>query len=208
MGGISILALVLVAALIAGRIRGGSLHQVSNASLRMAVLVPIALVLQALASSQGLLPDRLRESPVPTIAVVVSMALAAVFIGVNRLLPGMLVIALGLGLNAAVILANGAMPVSEKALDRAGVAEVPLDQRRPEAKHSRLTEYTRLSPLADVIPLPPARLVASAGDVAIWAGMFLLVQGLMLPSGRSRAARGARDNAAEPTANPASPAPE
>ncbi|HET7483154.1 MAG TPA: DUF5317 domain-containing protein [Actinomycetota bacterium] len=102
------------------------------------------------------------------------VALAA-FLIANHSLPGMKVAALGFLLNATVIAANGAMPVSAR-------AELTVHDELPPAegagyKHERLDDDTVLPWLGDVIALRGVETVVSAGDVLIAAGIGLLVYG-------------------------------
>jgi hypothetical protein len=96
----------------------------------------------------------------------------------NRRLPGMPLIALGVLLNALVIGANGgAMPVAAPALERigaSGAVEHLLAAGRRQ-KSVLMTDHARLAVLGDWIPLAPLRTVISPGDVAIGLGGMLLV---------------------------------
>jgi hypothetical protein len=122
----------------------------------------------------------------------VSAALAAGFVAANVRVPGVPLVGLGLLLNAAVVGLNGAMPVSARALERAGVsAAQPIDGR-----HETLSDDTRLGLLGDVIPLPLPfhREVVSPGDVLVAAGVGLLVLGALYGAGQQGAsAPGAGD---------------
>ncbi len=76
--------------------------------------------------------------------------------------------------NALVVIVNGAMPVSESAAARAGISaeQLALDT---DDRHEPLDGATRMTPLADRIPvpIPGHREVDSLGDVAIAAGAGL-----------------------------------
>ena len=93
----------------------------------------------------------------------------------------------GLLANAAVIAANGAMPVDPAAI---GAVLPPADPTASigytlRGEHELLTSSTRLPLLADRIALRPIRTVISIGDIAIALGAAALVVDLM----RSRPAR-------------------
>nr|WP_269205087.1 DUF5317 domain-containing protein [Motilibacter aurantiacus] len=125
-------------------------------------------------------------------------ALAALAVVVaNRWRPGVPLIGLGLVLNAAVVVANGAMPVSLVAAERAGV---PYERLHLDADpaHEPETPSTRLRMLGDVVPVasPLRREVVSAGDVMVAAGAGLfLFSGTHSRPGRRRR-RPSRDVAA------------
>jgi hypothetical protein len=113
-------------------------------------------------------------SPAYAVLLALSALLAAVFVVANVRVPGVPLIALGLLLNAVVIGLNGAMPVSEAAAQRAGVA---TDALVGELRHTTSGDGTTLGALGDVIPVPlPWRAeVVSVGDVFVAAGVGLLV---------------------------------
>lgn len=104
--------------------------------------------------------------------VLVSYALLLAFAVRNLHFVGMPLVLLGLTLNCAVIAANGAMPVRPEALVAAGTVEraelASLDvgpKRRLEERGDRLTA------LADIVPLAPARTVVSFGDLVLYVGL-------------------------------------
>jgi hypothetical protein len=96
------------------------------------------------------------------------------FIAANRYLPGMVLVLLGFGLNALVIIANGGMPVSPDALVAVGGSPT-VDP----GKHQLLTDGSSLAFLADVIPVRVLSTVVSIGDIILAAGVGILVVGLM-----------------------------
>jgi hypothetical protein len=116
----------------------------------------------------------------------VSGTLLAQFVIRNTGLPGIPLAGLGLLLNAAVIILNGAMPVSLEAAARSGVSVEQLDLAGG-ARHEPLDAGTRLAPLADVVPapVPGLREVTSAGDLLLAAGLGLFVFGGMQPRRRT-----------------------
>ena len=96
---------------------------------------------------------------------------------------GIAVMAVGWGLNGAVIFANGGMPVPQSVLDHPPThLDRALDLHRFE--HSVLSPSTRLRWLADVVPVPCLPRVwrddhrTSCGGVS--AGDLLLVGGLAI----------------------------
>ncbi|MGQ0846636.1 MAG: DUF5317 family protein [Sporichthyaceae bacterium] len=112
----------------------------------------------------------------------VLLAVAALLLGrfalVNRCVPGVVLACAGVGLNAAVVLANGAMPVEQKAVVRAGLdpaaAALDADRRREFAG-----DGTDLRWLGEriAVPTPVRSEVVSLGDVATAAGLGLFVFG-------------------------------
>lgn len=95
-------------------------------------------------------------------------ALGGTVIGaaVNYRLTGAILVALGGSLNLIVVLLNHGMPVDPGAVAMVS-AQIPRD-----ALHVALDAGTRLSFLADIIPVGVVRSVYSVGDVAIAVGGF------------------------------------
>ena len=168
-----ILLSVLVGYLVGGRLRG-----FERLSLRYWWLAPIGLGLQALP-----LPDARHGTDflVRMAVLGASYVLLLLFAGINIRITGMPLMLVGLGLNAAVVIANGGMPVSRHALEVSGQTEVlKLLTADEGAKHHLMTSADRLTPLADVIPIPPpVGQVASVGDVFIYAGLAWLIVAVM-----------------------------
>ena len=108
-----------------------------------------------------------------------SYALLLLFAWANRRLPALWLVMAGLVLNILVIGVNGGMPVSASALETAGArAEGLLDAG---AKHHLMGPDDRLTPLGDVIGIPPPiGAVISIGDVLLYAGVAILVVAVML----------------------------
>jgi hypothetical protein len=113
----------------------------------------------------------------------------AVVVWVNRQLPGMLLLGLGLLLNLVVMCANGGyMPIEPAVVERIGHADHAVatgsGTRLAYSKDIVLPrEETRLWLLSDVLVLPPPfplPSAASIGDVCIAAGAFFLVQRALL----------------------------
>ena len=82
-------------------------------------------------------------------------------------------------LNLLVIVANGGMPVSWSALERAGIASSTSVIRGHLAKHVPINGGTVLRALGDTIPLGWFRSVVSPGDVLIAIGIGVLVVATM-----------------------------
>jgi hypothetical protein len=99
---------------------------------------------------------------------VFALASTAIGAAANIRLTGAALVALGGALNLAVVLLNHGMPVDAGAVAAAG-ASMPTD-----ALHVTIGDATLLWPLADVIAVPVAHAVYSAGDFCIALGGFLV----------------------------------
>ena len=175
--------LVIAGGIVGGWLRGGSLHRLARVSLPGWPLVVVALVVQALGAFAVVLG---LENPHAWYVggMLTSAVLVALFVARNRALPGMPLVALGFVLNAIVVTANGAMPVSTDAARRAGIA-LSAVHAGTDAKHELLDDDTWFAFLADVIPVPLpfapiGSNVLSAGDVVLAAGIGVLVTNGML----------------------------
>jgi hypothetical protein len=184
---VSLVVTVLLVALLVGRVSGGSLSGFGRLRLRFPALVVAALAAQLLGTVAG--------GPLHLVGLVVSLALALAFVLVNRALAGTGLVAVGLLGNMVVIGANGAMPVSLAAAERAG-APVEHLLAGTDPRHELQGDATRLSALGDVIPVrhPVRPEVVSVGDVLIASGLAQLVVVAMRsatrpagPGGRSAA---------------------
>jgi hypothetical protein len=114
----------------------------------------------------------------------------------NLHLVGMGVLTLGMALNAAVVLVNGAMPVRATAVVAAGVAE-PGELVLVDLGAGRRYEATGdwLAMLGDVIPVSPIGAVLSFGDLIVLMGIGVVASDLVRyarrpqPGSSSRALR-------------------
>lgn len=166
---------VVVVAVAVSYLRGGRLTRLAEAPLRATWLLLVGLGLQVavdVAAARGALGD---ASTAGWLLLLVSQLLVLAWVVANHHLPGTVLIALGLAMNAVVIAANGAMPVSPAALAALGADPGVV----PAGKHTLLTEGTRLPWLADILPVPLLRVVISAGDIVLAAGLIPLTHALM-----------------------------
>ncbi|MGO9581594.1 MAG: DUF5317 family protein [Acidimicrobiales bacterium] len=92
---------------------------------------------------------------------------------------GFRVVGVGWALNLLVILPNEGMPVSESALDGAGIAPSTSVIHGHLAKHVSMNHGTVLRGLGDVIPLSWFRTVLSPGDIVMAVGIAVLVAAVM-----------------------------
>jgi hypothetical protein len=170
---------IVIAAVAVAYLRGGRLHHLAEAPLRAPWLLFVGLGLQLavdIGAGRGLLAD----AGAPGLGVLVlSQVLVVAWLMLHRELPGVWFVALGLVMNAAVIAANGAMPVDPNAVRALGLGDLEV----PIGKHTLLTDDTRLPWLADVLPVPPLRSIVSVGDLVIAVGLFPLTNALMRDPG-------------------------
>lgn len=154
------MALVCVALLIGLAIgvgSGGSVHRLATMRIRRWPLLAAGAVLFVLPHST---------------AIALGTATLAAFAASNLRNTGMGVVAIGLSLNAFVVLVNGGMPVRGEALAAIGhadmetVADEDLGARRHVADGG-----DTLTGLGDVIPIPPLGAVVSFGDLIIAVGL-------------------------------------
>lgn len=174
---------VLGGAVLVSVLRGGRLRRVADADLFLGWLLFLGVALQVgvdLAAARSLLPDAGWSGWALLLA---SQLLVVGFLVANRHLPGIRWVATGLALNAAVMAANRAMPVSPSAIAALGIGDVAV----LPGKHTLLTASTRLPWLADVIPLPWLRSIVSVGDLVLAVGLFPLTHAVM--SGATRPPR-------------------
>jgi hypothetical protein len=161
---------VAVVAVGAGLLRGGSLEALASTRFAATAFLLAGFGLQIAAS---LWPGE-RSAEVSLIILVTSNLLVGIFLVANRHLPGVLIGGAGLLLNLAVIVFNGAMPVSRSALSAAGAST----SASPSGfKHEVAGDQTLMPWLGDVIAIPGAGLILSIGDVLLAIGIGILAYG-------------------------------
>lgn len=167
--------LVILGAVAVGWLAGGRLDALARVELRRGRLLFFALVSQLVGAMAAQ-----AVSVMYAAGMLGAAGFAAAFLARNRDLPGIGLVAAGLLLNALVVTANGAMPVSLYAAARAGVPVTALDLAE-NPRHEEKTAQTRLGLLADVVPVPlPLRPeVDSPGDVLFASGLALLIVSAM-----------------------------
>ncbi len=166
----------VVVAVAASLVRGGRLHRLGEAPLRWSWLLFAGLVLQFavdFGAARGWLAD---AGTVGYALLLASQLLVLGWVVLNRQLPGMALVVIGLVSNAVVIGANGAMPVDPEAIRALGVSG-PIEV--PPGKHTLMTEATRLPWLADIWAVAPLRTIISVGDVVLALGLVPLTHALM-----------------------------
>ena len=153
---------------------GGRLSRLSTLRLEGVRLIVLALGLQVLMAS--VLPVALPDAPHLLLIALhaASYLVIAWTLWLNRAVPGLLLITLGGGTNAAVIALNGGtLPADPDALVRAGFSVEP-----DEYKNSGVVEDPVLAWLGDIMTTPsflPFRNVISLGDIVVLIGGAVLL---------------------------------
>ncbi|MGQ0623267.1 MAG: DUF5317 domain-containing protein [Sporichthyaceae bacterium] len=165
--------LVLIAALAIGWFAGTPGGRVTRVGI---CGVPLLLTALLVLVGESVMARQIPYSYPISFAVAATLMIQ--FAARNLAVPGVALAVAGVLANATVILANGAMPVSVSAAQRAGV---PIDvlELQSERRHEPLDGATRLPLLADRIPVPVPghREVDSVGDLALAAGVGLFAFG-------------------------------
>lgn len=167
--------LVLLLAIGASVVRGGRFHRIGQAPLRDIWLLFIGVALQVAADAGVILGWFEGAGTISYGLLVTSQVVVLAWVLRNWYLPGLILVAIGLALNAAVMAANGAMPVHPEAI--AALGQEPGELVR--GKHVLLDDDTRLWWLADIWPVPPIRAIISIGDVVLAAGLLPITHYLM-----------------------------
>lgn len=165
------LALVLFLALTIAVLRGGRLSNLGDIHLRMWWLLPVAFLLQI---ATAWLPRSARWSDSVGLAMILlSFVLLLGLVILNRDRTGMWLAGVGVLMNFSVIALNGGMPVLEGAWQVAAGFSGEAMSVAASYKHVTLDTSTRLSFLADVIPIRLANQgnVVSLGDVFLAVGL-------------------------------------
>ncbi|MGD0984145.1 MAG: DUF5317 family protein [Acidimicrobiales bacterium] len=173
-----ILPFAVVVGLLAGWMTGGSCRVLSELRFHHSSLVFAAIAAQAALEVPGIRgwPSGVRFAIVLVTYLVVGWWVfenARASSGGARF--GLGIVEVGWALNLLAIIPNKGMPVSESALDRAGIAPSKSIGLGHLSKHVLLNHGTVLRALGDVIPLSWFRSVISIGDVVMTVGIGLLV---------------------------------
>jgi hypothetical protein len=162
-------------AVVASLVRGGRFHRLAKAPLRWVWLLFVGVALQ-LAADGLVIADVLEATGGTTYGLLLaSQLLVIVWVLAIWQLPGLVLVAIGLLMNATVMAANGAMPVDPDAIAALGRDADDLVR----GKHVVMDEDTRLPWLADIWPVPPLRSIISIGDVVLAAGLIPITHHLM-----------------------------
>jgi hypothetical protein len=169
----TVVVLIVILALLAGLVAGGSLRAFERVRVHWWAAALAGLLLQAAPAA--------RDHRLAVVVLAASYCFLLTFALINRRLPGAWLVMIGLGMNLAVVLPNGGMPVSASAVDAAGgAASAQID----DLKHHTMAGDDALAFLGDVIPVPaPIGIVLSPGDVLLYIGIAWFVVAVTL--GRS-----------------------
>lgn len=165
------LALVLFLAMTIAVLRGGRLANLGDIHLRMWWLLPLGFLLQI---ATAWIPDSASWAEEGGLALIlVSFVPLLGLVILNRDRTGMWLAGVGVLMNFSVIALNGGMPVLAEAAEVAGGFAGGALALGESYKHVALDETTRLSFLADVIPIRLANQgqVVSLGDVFLAVGL-------------------------------------
>jgi hypothetical protein len=174
---VMLVLIVIGLAVCVGFAAGGSLRHFERFRLHWWAVALAGLALQGIPLTSGV------SRTIGTVALLGSYVLLGSFCWVNRRLPAVWLVMIGLALNLLVIGVNGGMPVSAGALEVSGASAEGL-AGEGTLKHHLMGPSDTLTPLADVIGIPPPLgAVISIGDVVLYAGIAILVVAVML--GRS-----------------------
>jgi len=183
-----ILLWALVFSVIVALVRGGKFSRLGDFRFRYGWLALIAFALQILViyfplpMAEGFLGKH-------TLLLLGSYVLLLVVVWLNRRIPGLSIVGLGLALNLLVVLANGGfMPVTLEALRRAGLAHLALGlesgARLMATKDILLARQdTHLWILSDIFVIPPPlpfNTIFSLGDFFLAVGAFVFFQSAMV----------------------------
>jgi Family of unknown function (DUF5317) len=178
LGTVVLLLLVIDCGIVAGLLRGGRLSSLRAARVKALPLLVAALVLQFLLG----LPwghGHASRWGIGSVLLVVSLLVLLIVARANARLPGMPLVAVGLLANLLVVSLNGAMPVLTIAR--------PTDLHTTSASATHLgPQYlvagpeTRLPMLGARVGVLGAKTAVSVGDLLQYAGLVLLIQGLMV----------------------------
>ena len=164
------LALPFLIGAVVALLFGGRLSALAHTRFRWIGVVYVAFVLQVVAFPYTWLPWRTSDNAAIALWIVSDLVLVAVMLR-NVRLPGVPLIAAGLGMNLAAIIANsGHMPALPSALRDAGLHYTTL-------MNSEAMNHPALPWLVDRWADPkwiPLANVFSAGDVVIAVGGFIL----------------------------------
>ncbi|HWQ11323.1 MAG TPA: DUF5317 domain-containing protein [Roseiflexaceae bacterium] len=170
-------ALIVITVIAVALVRGGSLERFATLRVRLLPLALGAFALQLLIFTPFLGAPLVGAAT--TALYVLSMALLVVWVAFNRHLPGIALMAAGVVLNTAAIVANGGyMPLWLPAAQIAGTIEL-LPASGPAVHNNSVAAGTgtQLWLLTDILPVPgwvPFATVYSIGDVLLTLGVCIL----------------------------------
>ncbi|MDZ4654930.1 MAG: DUF5317 family protein [Coriobacteriia bacterium] len=169
----------------AGLVAGGSIRRIGSTRLRFESLLLVLFILQLALPRIATMVGMSKELAVYS-WLLVMLALVVIAL-LNHPQAGLLLVSLGIGLNALVIALNGAMPVSERAVSVIVGHEYVMNSEDTDVLHEPIRPSTVAAPLSDVIPLPGPtwhRGIISVGDVLLCGGVAWFICDAMVCSER------------------------
>ena len=192
------LAIVLFLALTISMLRGGRLVNLGDIELKGWWLLILAFGLQAATGWLGEDSDT-----AGLVMILLSFALLMALVGLNRSKPGMWIAGIGVLMNFTVIAINGGMPVLAGAAEVASGFTVSSPDLTGTFKHVPLDSSSRLTFLADVVPLRIVGIgeVISLGDIFLALGLGVYLESELRRPRRwfKRGARAQPGSATRPT---------
>lgn len=175
MGSIILSVMVVVIGLAIGLARGGQLDGLASVRPRWWGLIVLGFAIHALAESF--------DVPGAVSLSIIGMFLLVVGLGANvPTIAGAGVTAVGVAMNLVPLVLNGAVPVRFEALRDAGIVADTTTQAQVTSVGHLLeleTDGSRLGDLGDVIPISFVSSVISIGDLVTFAGVIVIVSGLV-----------------------------
>lgn len=172
----------ILISLIVGFLRKGSLRGIAELKLKAGLIFPFLLIIQLVIYSFQNKFEFLTF--ISGYLFIIIYMIGLYFLWLNRHHHGFLLIIAGVFMNFLVMSLNGGrMPVSEVAAMVLDPYYIDALKSGVYAKHTLLTESTKLSFLGDVIPMTspyPKSRVISIGDLFMSIGVFFFIQQLML----------------------------
>jgi hypothetical protein len=179
-----LLLVSIVIAIIITWMQEGELSRLGEVEFRLWWVVPLITIAQSVVIRFSRSPSRLMLWHPRPLIVIVSYLVLWIVVWLNRRLPGMGIVLLGVTLNLIAIAANGGyMPISPEALARIGAGEAAY--QRPAgsvvlgSKDVLLPhQLAHFSMLGDAIVVPepfPWPTAMSVGDCMLAAGVFWFI---------------------------------
>ena len=156
-----------------GRARGGRFRALASVQLHRAGFLAAGLAAVLIVSVIG--PSR------PIIWMLGAYVFFAIFGLRNLHLTGMVVLLIGLLMNLAPMVANGAVPVSEQALISVGAVDESGQAQLDPIRESDQTA-TSFTIFGDIVPVPIFNVVVSLGDLVIAVALADIAMNVLLRS--------------------------
>lgn len=170
--------------IVVGKLRGGSISNIKDASIEKWYLFVTAFLLEFAAVYKG---SKGAAFFIENILYIHGLSYLLLFIGIyfNRSTPAFKIIFIGMFLNFIVIMANGGqMPVSGKAMAGIGLIGNMIEIRDGRIiTHTLMNNHTVFKYLGDIFVLPkpyPRPKIFSIGDILMALGIFIYIQGIMI----------------------------